>query len=217
MKTALYTFSALVLISAGVVFTHCGMLWSRNITEIEQNPELSIVEKFQKTVNNRENNNRQAVSPLVQQAQNFAVYINPPPPPKPSRSMQIPAPGTNSESYDHDCWPDCEYGGDFCQWTFPPIQSGCIEEDPEDKQCTVYTQDKVCDWIVTDTILLTNASCVEGYEDCTRIASPCVRIKPVLCDDELPALICHCCHHETYGHYGQSVFRGSGLKCPELY
>ncbi len=94
MKTALYTFSVLVLISAGIVFVRCGMLWLQNIPEIEQDPELPIEERFQKAVSSRENNKQQALSPLVQQAQNFAVYINPPPPSKPK---QIPAVRTGSE------------------------------------------------------------------------------------------------------------------------
>jgi hypothetical protein len=90
MKTALYTFSALVLITAGAMFVRCGMLWLKNIQEIEQNPEPSIEEKFQKVVSNRENNDWQAVSPLVKQAQNFAVYINPPMPPQPRQNVFFP-------------------------------------------------------------------------------------------------------------------------------
>jgi len=100
MRTALYIFSALVLISAGYVFFLCGMMWLQNIAETEQNPEPPIVEKFQKVVNGREDNNQQAVSPLVQQAQNFAAYLNPPltsEPPKPSRSVRTTSPRAGSE------------------------------------------------------------------------------------------------------------------------
>ncbi len=89
MKTALYTFSAFVLIAAGVVFERCGTLWLQNIQEIEQNPGLSIKERFQKAVSSRENNSQQAVSPFVQQAQDFAVYINPPRPPEPKQTMTV--------------------------------------------------------------------------------------------------------------------------------
>jgi len=95
MKTALYTFGVLALTSAGYVFFLCGTQWHYNFTRTEEKPTLSIVEKYEQAKHAMGHRDRQAISPLVQQAQNYAGYLNPPQIPKP---RQNPALTTNPES-----------------------------------------------------------------------------------------------------------------------
>ena len=78
MKTALYTFGILVLISANYVFFLCGLPWYHNFIEIEERPTLSIVEKYEQAKLIMDKRGQETISPLVKQAQNYAVYMNPP-------------------------------------------------------------------------------------------------------------------------------------------
>lgn len=90
MVRALQTFSVLVLISAGVVFMLSLVQWLRGGPEIEQNPSLSIVEKFSQASDCSEKSSQKTLSPLVKQAKAFALYLNPPQLPKPE---EAPVPG----------------------------------------------------------------------------------------------------------------------------
>ena len=96
LRVLLYTLGVLALISAGSVFALCGDLWWQEIREIrniEQEKGTSIVEDFQQTRINRTEAEEDAVSPLVKQAADFALYVNPPAPvespvsPEPKREI----------------------------------------------------------------------------------------------------------------------------------
>lgn len=91
MVRALQTLSILALISAGAVFTLC------TVKEPGSEPEIgqilsspSVVEMFKQTGGHGEKNGRKSVSPLIEQAQAFALYLNPPPAPKrnPKHSLE---------------------------------------------------------------------------------------------------------------------------------
>lgn len=72
----------LMLISVGVVLVLYEGQWLEGTTEIEQNSEISIVEKFIRAGNLSEKNGQKTLSPLVREAKAFALYLNPPQPPK---------------------------------------------------------------------------------------------------------------------------------------
>jgi len=90
MVRALHTFSVLTLISAGVVFMLCLAPRLRGGPEIEQNANLSIVEKFSQAGVYSEKSSHKTLSPHVKQAKAFALYLNPPQPPN---GEQAPVPG----------------------------------------------------------------------------------------------------------------------------
>jgi len=92
MKTALYTFGVLALFSAGYVFFRCGMQWHHIFAQTEEEPTLSIVDKYEQTKYFIDVRDRQAISPLVQQAQNYAGYINPPQIPKHQQNPELKSP-----------------------------------------------------------------------------------------------------------------------------
>lgn len=81
MIKILQIFSVLALISAGVVFG----LWVVECFQVEPEiePAPSILEKFNQSSAQRQKNMQEVSSPLMQQAEAFALYLNPPAPPKP--------------------------------------------------------------------------------------------------------------------------------------
>ena len=81
MIKILQIFSVIALISAGVVFGLCVMEYLQVEPEIE--PEPSILEKFKQSRVQRQKSIQKVSSPLIQQAEAFALYLNPPTPPKP--------------------------------------------------------------------------------------------------------------------------------------
>ena len=89
MVRALQTFSVLALISAGVVFVLCGAQLSQRAPEIEGDLSLPILEKFRQSGDLGDKSSQETLSPLVKQAEAFALYLNPPQPPKPKKA---PAP-----------------------------------------------------------------------------------------------------------------------------
>ena len=89
MVKALHALSVLSLISAGVVFVLCVAQQLQGAPEIERNPGLSIIEKFSRVGRPSEKNDHETLSPLVEQAKAFSLYLNPPQPPK---SRDAPAP-----------------------------------------------------------------------------------------------------------------------------
>jgi len=89
MIKLLYIISLLALISAGVLFVHCGMLLLQGVPQDKNNPEISILEKFQTLRSLSKKNNQVAIPPLVKQATAYALYLNPPEPPAPQK---IPRP-----------------------------------------------------------------------------------------------------------------------------
>ena len=60
----------------------CTKHWMEYVHNNTQDEELSIVEKFQSFGNIPKENNQERVSPLVSQAGEFALIINPPAPPE---------------------------------------------------------------------------------------------------------------------------------------
>ncbi len=89
MVKALHALSVLALISAGVVFALCVVQQLQGAPEIERNPGLSIIEEFNRASRPSGKNDHETLSPLVEQAKAFALYLNPPQPPKP---REAPAP-----------------------------------------------------------------------------------------------------------------------------
>jgi hypothetical protein len=71
----------MALISAGVMLG----LWAAEYFQVEPEiePEPSILEKFNQSSAQRQKNIQEVSSPLMQQAEAFALYLNPPAPPKP--------------------------------------------------------------------------------------------------------------------------------------
>ncbi len=88
MIKLLYIISLLALISAGVLFAHCGMLWLQGVPQDKNNPEISILEKFQTLRSFSKKNNQVVIPLLVKQATTYALYLNPPEPPAPQKIPQ---------------------------------------------------------------------------------------------------------------------------------
>ena len=76
MIKILQIFSVMTLISAVVVLWFCAMECFQVEPEIE--PEPSILEKFNQFSTQRQKNIQEVSSPLMQQAEAFALYLNPP-------------------------------------------------------------------------------------------------------------------------------------------
>jgi hypothetical protein len=93
MVRILQAVSALALISAGVVFLLCVANWLQDTPGIEQNQELSIAEKVKKAGSSRKSSEK-TISPLVKQAEAFALYLNPP---KSSKPIQMQDSTSNSK------------------------------------------------------------------------------------------------------------------------
>jgi hypothetical protein len=83
MIKALYTFGVLVLIGAGGVFALCGQFWRDKIYNYEPNKGTILFKDFNGAAVTKTNDSKEIFSPLVKQAGDFALCINPPPPPKP--------------------------------------------------------------------------------------------------------------------------------------
>ncbi len=86
MVRALRTLGILAMISAGVVFVLCGARLSQGAPEIGRNLSLPILEKFSQAGDLGEKSSQETLSPLVKQAEGFALYLNPPQPPKPRKA-----------------------------------------------------------------------------------------------------------------------------------
>lgn len=89
MVRALQTFSVLAVIFAGVVFVFLVVQQLRDVPEFGGNLGLPILEKFRQAGSFSDKSIQKALSPLVKQAEAFALYLNPPQPPKP---REAPAP-----------------------------------------------------------------------------------------------------------------------------
>ena len=86
----LYTLGVIALISAGSIFALCGNLWWQQICEIsgkEQETNPSIIEDFQQARNNRIRDRDDSISPLVKQAADFALCLNPLSTPEPKEEI----------------------------------------------------------------------------------------------------------------------------------
>jgi len=76
----LQALSALAIVSACVVFALCVVQWCGDSAVFESNQELSVAQQFIQIGANNPKNSNKTVSPLVEQADAFALYLNPPKP-----------------------------------------------------------------------------------------------------------------------------------------
>jgi hypothetical protein len=86
MVRTLRAFGVLALISACIIFTLFTVHQLQGATEAEQNQDLPILERFKQADTNNKNTVKEELSPLIRQAQAFALYLNPPELPKPNRN-----------------------------------------------------------------------------------------------------------------------------------
>ena len=87
MVRILHTISVLAMISAAGVFVFCAVQQLHGAQETGGNPDLTIIEEFNMTGASGEKDPQKVLSPLVEQAQAFALYLNPPKP-KPPKTRE---------------------------------------------------------------------------------------------------------------------------------
>ncbi|MGD2094436.1 MAG: hypothetical protein PVH77_05450 [Phycisphaerales bacterium] len=80
MVRTLRLFCVLVLVSIGIVTALCVAQQMQGAPEIEQNPRPSILERFKQADKRSERITEGALSPLVRQAESFALYLHSEPP-----------------------------------------------------------------------------------------------------------------------------------------
>lgn len=85
---SLYIIGSLMLTSAGVMFVVGATQWLRGAPRNENNPEISVVEKFKKIGGAGKRNGQEVISPLVKQATAYALYLTPPEPPAPKKTSR---------------------------------------------------------------------------------------------------------------------------------
>ena len=89
MVRILHIISVFAIISAAGVFVLGAVQQLQSANEIEQDSDLTIVEKFNRNGNSIEKSPQRILNPLVEQAQTYALYLNPPKPkltkPKPTK------------------------------------------------------------------------------------------------------------------------------------
>lgn len=89
MVRALQTFSVLAVIFAGAVFVFLVVPQLQGVPEIGGNLGLPILEKFRQAGSFSDKSGQKTLSPLVKQAEAFALYLNPP---QPQKHREAPAP-----------------------------------------------------------------------------------------------------------------------------
>lgn len=87
---AIWAVGVVSLVSAGMVFMRCLVHRSPNAQMIELNRRLPIVEQFKRAGGDSGKGGKKAPSPLVEQAEAFASYLNPPKP------QAVPAPRSST-------------------------------------------------------------------------------------------------------------------------
>lgn len=88
MTRMLYVVSILCLIGAGLLFGLCGVQWTQGVPLDEHNPWVPATERL-RLRQSLNGNNSVASSPLLEQAEALAQYLNPPKPP-PRRETSLP-------------------------------------------------------------------------------------------------------------------------------
>ena len=78
MVRALHTFSVLTIISAVSLIVLLAVQQLQGANEIGQNSDLTIIEKFNRAGGTSEKKSQMILNPLVDQAQAYALYLNPP-------------------------------------------------------------------------------------------------------------------------------------------
>ena len=89
MMKMLYVVSILCLIGAGLLFGFCGVQWMQGVPPDERDPWIPATERLRQrqSLNGHDN---AAPSPLLEQAEAFALHLNPPKPP-PRAETSLPA------------------------------------------------------------------------------------------------------------------------------
>lgn len=95
MVRILQAVSVLSLIFAAAVFTLCVVDWLDDTPGTIQINELSVTEQFKQINHDITNERQETISPLVRQAEAFALFLNPPQPQKP---RQVRASASDSKS-----------------------------------------------------------------------------------------------------------------------
>lgn len=83
----LYVVSILCLMGAGLLFGSCGLQWMQGVPLDERNPWIPATERLRQSLNHPD---KTAASPLLEQAEALALYLNPPKPP-PRKEASLPA------------------------------------------------------------------------------------------------------------------------------
>ena len=78
MIRLIYILNVFALNTAGIIFVLCGKNCLSNTESFELYKELTLTGKFIKTDNKLSDEGQRAITPLVKQAQIFALYLNPP-------------------------------------------------------------------------------------------------------------------------------------------
>jgi hypothetical protein len=76
----LYVVSILCLVSAGLLFGSCGVQWMQGVPLDERDPWIAATERLRRR-QSVDNSDKAAASPLLEQAEALALYLNPPKPP----------------------------------------------------------------------------------------------------------------------------------------
>jgi hypothetical protein len=84
MIRALQALSIVALVSAGIVSVLCADQWLDRTPNADVRRGLSVVQEFKQAAG-RSKKSEQTVSPLIKQAEAFALYLHPPKPPPPIR------------------------------------------------------------------------------------------------------------------------------------
>ena len=88
MVKLLYVVSFLSLLGAALLFGFCGVQWLHGVPPGEHDPRIPLSERL--GLGQHLNGNRGASTPLLEQAEAFALYLNPPKPPPPVRREASP-------------------------------------------------------------------------------------------------------------------------------
>ena len=80
MVKILHIISVFAIISTAGVFVLGAVQQLQGANEIEQDSDLTIIEKFNRNDTSIEKNPQRILNPLVEQAQTYALYLNPPKP-----------------------------------------------------------------------------------------------------------------------------------------
>ncbi len=89
MIKMLYLVSILCLTCASLLFGLCGMQWMQGVPPDERDPWISATERL-RLRQSLNGNDKAASTPLLQQAEALALYLNPPKPPPPRREASLP-------------------------------------------------------------------------------------------------------------------------------
>ena len=87
MVKVLYVISILCLVSAGLLFGSCGVQWMQGVPLDKRDPWLPATERLRQSLNHHD---KAAASPLLEQAEALALYLNPPKP-LPRKEASLPA------------------------------------------------------------------------------------------------------------------------------